>query len=480
MSLHAKPTDEVLFRIAAQKRAASISSLIIALLLMTLVGLILFIISMAMDAKAIPTQVTYTTSAEKDKVVVINKVNVQLMRKPTPPGGGSPSKVIAATTTSPVSVPIAIETTVDSSFGMDEGFGVGDGTGFGNGGNYGNIPAPPGKRCNTTDRLQRLASTGGTRECEDAVVKALRYLQKTQNKDGSWHNKSKVGITGLALLAYLGHCETPVSEEFGDTVFRATVYLVDKAMKNKGRLFHDSKGLWCYEHAIATYALCECYTFSKAFGYNIPNLDKATQDAVQWIINTQNPVGGWNYQYQESSRWDTSTTAWHLQALKAAQATGLDFKNMHGVIKKGLVSLTDTQVKSGGFGYSKTSAGSQNGSHYALTGAGTLCLQQHKGKGSIDARKGIRYIEQHSTFNFKKKVNYYEHYYASQAMLNAGGTAWKKYNKMFRDPLLKNQKKDGSWPQPPGNHHSAGTIYNTCLATLMLEVYYRYLPGTGK
>ena len=65
-------------------------------------------------------------------------------------------------------------------------------------------------------------------------------------------------------------------------------------------------------------------------------------------------------------------------------------------------------------------------------------------------------------------------------MLNAGGTAWKKYNKMFRDPLLKNQKKDGSWPQPPGNHHSAGTIYNTCLATLMLEVYYRYLPGTGK
>jgi hypothetical protein len=480
MSLHAKPTEESVARIAAQQRAASISSFIIALLLTTLVALILFIINMAIDSKVIPAQVTYSTTSVTEDDVTIEKVHVELVRKPTPPGGGSPSKVIVASTTSPVTVPVAIQTTDNTSFGLDDGLGIGDGDGFNGGGHYGNIPATPGKRCNTADRLQRLASTGGTKECDDTVVKALRYLQKTQNKDGSWHDKSKVGITGLALLAYLGHCETPLSEEFGDTVFRATLYLVDKGLKNNGRLFHDAKGLWCYEHAIATYALCECYTFSKAFGYNIPNLEEVTQDSVQWILNNQNPIGGWNYQYQENPRWDTSTTAWHLQALKAAQATRLDFKNLRGIIKNGLTSLTDTQVKSGGFGYSKTSAGSQNGSHYALTGAGVLCLQQHRGKANIDARQGIDYISKNSTFDFKKAINYYEHYYASQAMINEGGLAWKKYNTMFRDPLLKNQNKDGSWPQPPGNHHSAGTIYNTCLATLMLEVYYRYLPGTGK
>ena len=46
--------------------------------------------------------------------------------------------------------------------------------------------------------------------------------------------------------------------------------------------------------------------------------------------------------------------------------------------------------------------------------------------------------------------------------------------------LVASQNDDGSWPNPPGNRHSEGTIYNTCLATLMLEVYYRYLPGTTK
>ena len=39
-------------------------------------------------------------------------------------------------------------------------------------------------------------------------MKSLRWMKQTQNKDGSWGNR-KVAYTGLALLAYLGHCETP-------------------------------------------------------------------------------------------------------------------------------------------------------------------------------------------------------------------------------------------------------------------------------
>ncbi|MDA7890705.1 hypothetical protein N9A73_01980, partial [Akkermansiaceae bacterium] len=96
------------------------------------------------------------------------------------------------------------------------------------------------------------------------------------------------------------------------------------------------------------------------------------------------------------------------------------------------------------------------------------------------ARQGIGHIAKNSRFNFKKNANFYEHYYVSQAAINEGGAFWKSYNKMFRDQVVKNQGQDGSWPNPPGNKHSAGTVYNTALATLMLEVYYRYLPGTGK
>ena len=40
------------------------------------------------------------------------------------------------------------------------------------------------------------------------------------------------------------------------------------------------------------------------------------------------------------------------------------------------------------------------------------------------------------------------------------------------------QEKDGSWPASNGHGQVGqdGKIYSTALCTLMLEVYYRYLP----
>jgi hypothetical protein len=43
-------------------------------------------------------------------------------------------------------------------------------------------------------------------------------------------------MTGLALLAYLGHCETPLSEKYGDTVLRGLTYLINIGMSNNGKL----------------------------------------------------------------------------------------------------------------------------------------------------------------------------------------------------------------------------------------------------
>jgi hypothetical protein len=61
-------------------------------------------------------------------------------------------------------------------------------------------------------------------------------------------------------------------------------------------------------------------------------------------------------------------------------------------------------------------------------------------------------------------------------MMNSGGSEWQKYNALFREQLLSNQNDNGSWPKPGagGSDH-----YSSCLSTLMLEVYYRFLPGTG-
>ena len=160
-----------------------------------------------------------------------------------------------------------------------------------------------------------------------------------QGKDGSWGGGTKVAYTGLVLLAYLGHCETPLSEEFGVTVQSAITFLVDNCQKNKGRLASNPQDKhWCYSHAIGAYAIAEAYTFCRQLNIPLPGLEDSVQMSIQWIIDNQNKSGGWEYSYDEAGGrgGDMSITAWQLQALKAGKHTGLDFRNMSRCIRDAL------------------------------------------------------------------------------------------------------------------------------------------------
>jgi len=59
MDRHVKSSKEVLAWIAAQRRVTSISSVIIALLLMFLIGILLYLVNLSILEKEIPQQVTY-------------------------------------------------------------------------------------------------------------------------------------------------------------------------------------------------------------------------------------------------------------------------------------------------------------------------------------------------------------------------------------------------------------------------------------
>ena len=488
MSLHAQLSPEAAEQLRAQKRNSTLASLLIAILVVVLIGIILALLALKALNLEQPDIVTYKAASTKDDSLEAKQVNSAVQRKPSSPSS-SVSKVIAANTASPTAIPVPeVDIPVPSAdFGDGDDFGAGWGAGGGGGGGFANIPAEIRKRCSPADRQQRLAESGGTENCEVAVVKALQWLKKNQKKDGSWGDEKRVAMTGLALLAYLGHCETPLSEEFGETVTNGMIYLVNNNMKNRGRSASDLKDRhWVYEHAIAMYALCESYTFCKQLNLEhvVPHLGESVEAGINLIIDKQiRDSGGWEYSYDSESRrgGDSSIVAWHLQALKAAKATKINFPKLKTTINNGLGFLEECQDRSGGFGYSrnKKPIGATNG-HFTLTGAGALCFQQHKGKSNSKARQGIKYIEQNGEFNFaQRKANLYEHYYNSQAMINNGGGAWDKYNKLFRDELLKNQKGDGSWPNPGGPSSSRDPVYTVSLATLMLEVYYRFLPGTG-
>jgi hypothetical protein len=494
MSLHAQLSPEAQARLQAQRRNSTISSIVISFLVIVLIGLVLALILLPPWLKETPVIVSYQGTTVTDENLEVKKMNNSVERKPSAPSS-SMAKVIAANTVSPTAVPVPEVDVPDPStdFGNGDDFGDGWGSGGdgGGGGGFGNIPATMRKRCSPEDRMARLLENGGTPQCEEAVMKGLRWLKSTQNADGSWTNSNQCAMTGLALLAYLGHCETPLSEEFGDSCLRAITFLVNRGMAKDGVLSSSGeRNHLPYEHGIATYALAEAATFCKQLNINVPNLMEVTQKAGQYIINNQHESGGWDYGYVEKGArgGDLSVAAWQIQALKACKHTGLDFKNMTRCVRRALDYVEARQGSDGGFGYAGKGDSHAPNNYKTLTGAGMLCLQMWDKESAGSVRSGAKYIEKEGKFKYNSAdCDLYGHYYDGQAMMNRGGNQWKKYNEMFRDEILNNQNPDGSWKVPGGGEKpnavaaafTTNVHYRNCLAILMLEVYYRFLPGTG-
>ena len=80
--------------------------------------------------------------------------------------------------------------------------------------------------------------------------------------------------------------------------------------------------------------------------------------------------------------------------------------------------------------------------------------------------------------------NIYYNYYATQVMFHFGGSDWDDWNRKMRGHLFRNQShaghESGSWFFSGGYGDTGGRLYNTAMAILILEVYYRYLPLYGE
>jgi hypothetical protein len=372
-----------------------------------------------------------------------------------------------------------------SGSGGGFGSGTGSGTGLGMGGAgvgklFGLIPETMRKRCSKEDRLARIKENGGTPACDEAVGKGLRWLKANQNPDGSWGRANQTAMTGLALLAYFGHCETPLSEEFGESSLKGIVYLVNMGVTYKGRLVADITSQAApYEHAIGTYALGEAATFCRELKIDVPSLMEVTRQAGQFIIDNQHENGGWAYGYSIAggAHTDSSVVGWQLQALKACSHAKLKYDKLDKAVKKGLDYLSRLQNDNGGFGYNSKDP------RIGLTGVGVLCFQMWDKGRSSEVRKGLRYLKDNVRLNWNSvESDLYAHYYISQVMMQAGGANWKAYNDIFRDQLLNNQNPDGSWRAPQFVGHGQtveNDVYRNTLCILMLEVYYRFLATSG-
>jgi len=372
------------------------------------------------------------------------------------------------------------------------GAGGGFGTGIGMGGMQGFVSLPPSmrSRCSPQERLKKLAESGGSPECERAVSNSLEWLKTKQNPDGSWPGPNKAAMTGLALLCYLGRCETPDSPFYGDTVLKGINYLVELSKKNEyGYIGEEIKsGGSTYAHGIATYALGEMYTLARLGNKELPGMKDAFVKGVKLIIENQNKRGSWTYggieagkpygYNKDSGGEDLSVAGWQFQALKAAKNSSLKIDGLHSALDKMVDYVLSKQTKDGGFG------GADRDKHYnqwSLTGAGSLALQTASKGKTAAIKKSIDFLHRFleaEPLDWNKNCNPYCWYYYTQTFFQAGGEEWKFYNQQLLPQLLSAQQPDGSFKKGRANWPGGDApdpVYRQTLCTLMLEVYYRYL-----
>lgn len=350
---------------------------------------------------------------------------------------------------------------------------------------------------------------GGSGGTEPTLRDALEWLVRHQSSDGSWdcdgfdtncgklgpnvcdgkgESTHDVGVTGLALLAFLGDGSTTREGPYKEQVARGLAWLKLQQDPDTGLIGERIGHAFLYNHAIATLALCEAYHFSKS-----PLLKRPAQDAVNFLSTARNPYGAWRYDVPPSGDNDTSVTGWCVLALGSARDAELLVDEQ---AFQGALAWFDeaTDPVTGRCGYDSIGSASSRITRVndqfptergeAMTAVallGRFFLGQDPDDVPVMARHAELLRARPPVWDPESRgIDLYYWYYASYAMYQMGGSRyWEPWNRAMKAAVVDSQRKDGdergSWdPQVDPWGFSGGRVYSTALMALCLEVYFRY------
>jgi hypothetical protein len=309
-----------------------------------------------------------------------------------------------------------------------------------------------------------------------ATDRALGYLEGKQAKEGAnagaFH--SMQAMNALGILAFLSSGHTPGRGKYGDVIedgivkpgvlTRAGKYLCSTAAPT------GFIGGSMYEHGLATLALAEMYGMDPD-----PEIEKKLRAAVDLIIKTQSPAGGWRYSPAPVDQ-DMSVTVMQVVALRAANNAEIPVPA--ATFEKAVKYVQACGSPAGGYGYAGPGASPQT------SAGGTLSMQLLGHASDPNVPRTMAFLQTIPIVWGPGSLQYfyYFHYYAIQAHYQHGGKEWNEWHPKVRDLLLSHQNADGSWDVPAGTAEAAyvpadNKVYSTALATLILNIYKHYLPA---
>jgi hypothetical protein len=349
---------------------------------------------------------------------------------------------------------------------------------------------------------------GGRGGTQVPVDNALMWLKRHQSPDGRWDADgfmeqcekntcggpgnaiNDVGLTGLALLCYLGAGETHEEGVFRETVKAGLLYLknVQEESGDTGCIGEMTGQHFLYNHACAALALVEAYGMTQALAFKKP-----AQNAINFVLKAQNPYSAWRYAYPPDGDNDTSVTGWMVMVLKSGKMSGLTIDD--NAIQNALSFIDEvTDPASGRTGYTRVGetpsrmpsmmAAFPTEKSESLTGVGML-VRIFAGKTLDDDPM----IDKGADLLVKKlpeweegsgAIDFYYWYYGTLAMHQVGGPRWDRWNDALKKAVIDKQRlkgeecEFGSWDPVDPWSADGGRIYSTTLNCLSMEVYYRY------
>jgi hypothetical protein len=352
------------------------------------------------------------------------------------------------------------------------------------------------------NRSERAQRSGASAASEQAVERALDWLARHQDSDGRWDGataryddgspvrgdddytthcppgepcfgeciywEADTALTGLALLAFLGSGYTHLDGKYSETVAKGIGFLLLQ-QKPDGDLRGRSRAVGMYCHTMAALALCEAYALT-----GDAQLRDPVTRAVTYLIGARAKDGmAWRYD-RGFSTGDTSILGWVVMALKSAKVVGIPGPD---TVRAGTVAWLEKV--SGGPEHGLGRYQPQDPVTPTMTAEAWVC-RQFLGVGGPGpaSTEAADYLLAHGPA--RDSYNLYYWYYGTLAMYQHGGDAWTHWNAEVRDQVVQRQRSSGhiagSW-DPDDSLYGAkgGRIYCTALATLTLEVYYRFL-----
>lgn len=346
-------------------------------------------------------------------------------------------------------------------------------------------------RSRVSDRLKIAQRHGGSVTTEAAVNASLDWMAANQSADGRWdadlhgagrevkimgHDRggagknADTGITGLALLAFLGAGESHLEGKHRENVQHGLEFLLDSQAAD-GSLAGESElfaAMYC--HGIATLALSEAYALT-----GDERLKQGVQKAIAYSVRSQHSAGGWRYRPGDTG--DLSQFGWQVMSLKSAEMAGIPIPAETRTRMVRFLRSCSSGERGGLASYRPGDRTSRTMTAEALCCRIFLAAEDSPAAQAEAAKFLMEEVPS------RESVNLYYWYYGTVAMFQRQGQDWDDWNVAMQRELLARQRHDGklvgSWDPDNLWGNYGGRVYSTAMATLCLEVYYRYLPLYG-